>query len=199
MTINLTTLSDEELVALIIKKDKDLFGELIDRYEAKLTRYVMRFTQHNDDVADIIQIVFIKAYMNLKSFDVARSFNSWIYRIAHNESVTHLKKRGGEKVSFIDFDTFFPHPFSPESAEEKAFEREIRELLDTSLNQLSLKYREVLVLYYYDELSYQEIAEVLHIPIATVGVRIKRGKDALQKIIALKGRKEELGNYHTQS
>ena len=100
-------LSDEKIVRQVIQGDKDLFGELIDRYEAKLTRYVMRFTQHTEDVSDIIQVVFIKAYTNLQSFDTGRSFNSWIYRIAHNESVTHLKKRGGEKVSFIDFDTFF--------------------------------------------------------------------------------------------
>jgi RNA polymerase sigma-70 factor (ECF subfamily) len=176
--------TDEELALRITEGDKDLFGELIDRYEAKLTRYVMRFTQEKDDVADVIQVVFIKAYTNLQSFDTKRSFNSWIYRIAHNESVTHLKKRGGEKVSFIDFDTFLPHPFAQETADEKATKREVQELLDNSLDKLSPKYREVLVLYYYDELSYQEIAEILHIPIATVGVRIKRGREALQKTLS---------------
>lgn len=175
--------NDEELVALICKGEKNLFGELIDRYEAKLTRYVMRFTQQKDDVTDIIQTVFIKAYTNLQSFDTTRSFNSWVYRIAHNESVTHLKKRGGEKVSFIDFDTFLPHPFAAETADERAITRETKELLDTSLKEISPKYREVLVLYYYEEFSYQEIADILHIPTATVGVRIKRGKEALQKVL----------------
>jgi RNA polymerase sigma-70 factor, ECF subfamily len=173
--------SDEKLVALIIGGDKESFGELIDRYEQKLTRYVKKFTQNRDDVSDIVQVVFIKAYSNLQGFDTSRSFNSWIYRIAHNESVTYLKKRGGERVSFIDFDTFFPHPFAKEASDEKALSREDKEALDKSLDQISLKYREVLILYYYEELSYQEIADVLHIPIATVGVRIKRGKDALHK------------------
>lgn len=176
-------LSDEKIVKLIIEGDKDLFGELIDRYEAKLTRYVKRFTQHPDDVSDVIQVVFIKAYTNLQSFDVSRSFNSWIYRIAHNESVTHLKKKGGEKVSFIDFDTFFPHPFAKEEADTLALSREDKEGLEVSLSKVSPKYREVLVLYYYDELSYQEIADVLRIPTATVGVRIKRGKEALHKML----------------
>jgi RNA polymerase sigma-70 factor, ECF subfamily len=180
VNIILTT-TDEELAILICKGDKDLFGELIDRYEAKLTRYIKKFTQNTEDVSDIIQVVFIKAYVNLQSFDPTRSFNSWIYRIAHNESVTYLKKRGGERVSFIDFDTFFPHPFAKETSDEKALSREDKEALDKSLDQISLKYREVLVLYYYEELSYQEIADVLHIPIATVGVRIKRGKDALHR------------------
>jgi RNA polymerase sigma-70 factor (ECF subfamily) len=175
--------TDEEIVKLITLGDKDLFGELIDRYETKLTRYVMRFTQQKDDVSDIIQVIFIKAYTNLQSFDVARSFNSWIYRIAHNESVNHLKKRGKEKIAFIDFDTFFPHPFAKEESDTLALSREDKEQLEKSLADISPKYREVLVLYYYDELGYQEIAEVLHIPIATVGVRIRRGKEALHKIL----------------
>ncbi len=121
--------------------------------------------------------------MNLNSFDTTRSFNSWIYRIAHNESVTYLKKRSNEKVSFIDFDTFLPHPFAKEEADTTTQKREIKEFLDTSLASISPKYREILVLYYYDELSYQEISDVLTIPIATVGIRIKRGKDALRKIM----------------
>ena len=126
---NTPKLSDEEVVRLIIQGDKNLFGDLIDKYEAKLTRYIMRFTQHTEDVSDIIQVVFIKAYTNLQSFDTTRSFNSWIYRIAHNESVTYLKKRGGEKVSFIDFDTFLPHPFAQETADDRATSRETKELL----------------------------------------------------------------------
>lgn len=175
--------SDEEIVHRVTEGDIDLFGELIDRYEAKLTRYVMRFTQQPEDVSDIIQVIFIKAYTNLRSFDTSRSFNSWIYRIAHNESVNHLKKRGSEKISFIDFDTFFPHPFAKEESDTLALSREDKDQLEKSLAGISPKYREVLVLYYYDELSYQEIADVLHIPIATVGVRIRRGKEALQKIL----------------
>lgn len=90
----IAALSDEKIVGLVVEGDKDFFGELIDRYESKLTLYVKRFTQHQNDVSDVMQVVFIKAYTNLKSFEGARSFNSWIYRIAHNESVTDLKKQG---------------------------------------------------------------------------------------------------------
>lgn len=183
MNTILPTSTDEEIVRLIISGDKDLFGELIDRYEDKLTRYVKRFIQQPDDVSDIIQIVFIKAYTNLQSFDTDRSFNSWVYRIAHNESITYLKKKSNEKVSFIDFDTFLPHPFTKEGADNRTLKREMKELLENSLSNISPKYREVLVLYYYEELSYQEIADVLQIPIATVGVRIKRGKESLEKTL----------------
>jgi RNA polymerase sigma-70 factor (ECF subfamily) len=180
-TESTATLSDEALAKIICSGEKERFGELIDRYEPKLTRYVKRFTQHTDDVTDIVQTIFIKAYTHLQSFDQARSFNSWVYRIAHNESVNYLKKRGGEKVSFMDFDTFFPHPFAPETSDKDALDAEAKEVLDKSLQKISPKYREVLILYYYEELSYQEIADILHIPTSTVGVRIRRGKESLQK------------------
>ena len=177
------TQSDEKIVLSITGGDKELFGVLIDRYEAKLTRYIKRFLQNEEDVADIVQNVFIKVFVNLQSFDVDRSFNSWIYRIAHNETVTYLKKRGNEKVSFLDFDTMFPHPFAKETADKGTLDKELEELMSSSLSLIPLKYKEVLVLYYYEELSYQEIADVLHIPIATVGVRLRRGREQLEKYI----------------
>lgn len=177
------TPSDEKLAALVCAGDKDKFGELIDRYEQKLTRYVKRFTQHEEDVTDIVQTIFIKSYTHIQSFDQSRSFNSWIYRIAHNESVNYLKKRGGEKVSFIDFDTFLPHPFAQETADKATLDQEAKEALEKSLETISPKYREVLILYYYDELSYQEISEVLHIPTSTVGVRIRRAKESLHTVL----------------
>ena len=182
----MVTQTDEQLVEKIrngTKGDQELFGTIIDRYESKLTRYVKRFIRSEDDVADIIQNVFIKAYVNLQSFDTDRIFNSWIYRIAHNETVTYLKKKGNEKVSFLDFDTVFPHPFAKETADKPTLDKEFENRMSTSLSLVPLKYKEVLVLYYYDELSYQEIADILHIPIATVGVRLKRGREQLERHI----------------
>jgi RNA polymerase sigma-70 factor (ECF subfamily) len=175
------TRSDQEIAEAVCLGDKDLFGVLIDRYEEKITRYIRRFTQSKEDMEDIVQVVFIKAFTHLKSFDTTQSFNAWIYRIAHNESVNLLKKRGNEKVAFIDFDTFFPHPFAKEEADKESMDKELKTILDTSLNKLSSKYREVLILYYYDELSYQEIANILHIPTSTVGVRIRRAKEQLKE------------------
>jgi RNA polymerase sigma-70 factor (ECF subfamily) len=110
-------------------------------------------------------------------------FNSWIYRIAHNETVTYLKKKGNEKVSFLDFDTLLPHPFAKETADKPTLDKELENILSSSLSLIPLKYKEVLVLYYYEELSYQEIADIMHIPIATVGVRLKRGREQLEKYI----------------
>ena len=174
---------DEIIVKNVCLGDKEAFGVLIERYETKLSRYIRRFTQVDDDVTDILQTVFIKAYTHLQGFDASRSFNSWIYRIAHNESVTYLKKKSGERVSFIDFDTVAPFLFAEEEAHTLAEREETKRILEESLARIAPKYREILILYYYDVLSYEEIGEVLQIPTSTVGVRIKRGKDALKKIV----------------
>jgi RNA polymerase sigma-70 factor (ECF subfamily) len=174
-------LTDEDIAKKICNGDKEAFGYLVDRYEAKLTRYIRKFTQEKENVTDLLQTIFTKAYTHINSFDQSRSFNSWIYRIAHNESVNHLKKNGNSMVSFIDFDTFLPHPHASESADKETIQREMKKITEKSLANISPKYREVLILYYYEELSYQEIADILKIPTSTVGVRIKRAKDAIEK------------------
>ena len=88
--------TDEEVAALVQKGDIDSFRILVERYDPKLTRYAKRFFFHGDDGKDIVQEVFIKAYVNIKSFDTARRFSPWIYRIAHNEFVNNIKKRQKE-------------------------------------------------------------------------------------------------------
>lgn len=173
--------TDEKLAERICNGEKELFGALIDRYEEKLMRYVRRFVHNEDDVCDIVQNVFIKVFVNLQSFDTSRRFNPWIYRIAHNETVTFLAKRGNERISFIDFDTLFPHPFAEETADKATLDKEMETMLASSLSRIPLKYKEVLVLYYFEELSYQEIADILRIPVPTVGVRLRRGREHLEK------------------
>ena len=175
--------SDEEIAKLVQTGDKAAFGELVDRYEAKLARYARKFLANRDDVNDLVQEVFIKAYCNIQSFDASRRFSPWIYRIAHNEFVNALKKLRRNALSFIDFDLFFPRLAAKETADFEANKNDLRQTLDQYLNRLDAKYREPLVLYYFQDLSYKEIADILHIPAATVGVRLQRGKAMLRKKI----------------
>jgi RNA polymerase sigma-70 factor (ECF subfamily) len=167
-------LTDEEIAKTVQLGDAEAFGKLIERYEAKMTRYARRFLFIGDDSKDVVQDIFIKAYMNMKSFDATRRFSPWLYRIAHNELVNAMKKRTRSPVFSFDFDTLLPHPTAKETADEQTNQNEIRKLLESSLDKLDAKYKDPLVLYYLEELDYKEIAEVLQIPIATVGVRLKR-------------------------
>lgn len=176
--------TDEEVAVLVQSGDIESFGILVERYEAKLMRYARRFLFDDDDAKDAVQNAFIKAYINIRGFDTARRFSPWMYRIAHNEFINTLKyNKGRETISLFDFDTLFPHLVAQENVEGKAERHELKVMLDRSLGNLSPKYREPLVLFYFEEMTYGEIADVLQIPISTVGVRIRRGKEALKKIV----------------
>ncbi len=175
-------ISDENIAERVQQGDRESFGLLVDRYEAKMLRYGRKFLQR--DIEDLVQDIFIKAYTNIKSFRTDMKFSPWLYRIAHNEFVNALKKQSRLPLAFFDFDTMFPHIYAPETADQEAQDREIRGLLDTTLDKLDSKYREPLVLYYLEEMNYQEIAEVLHIPVSTVGVRLNRAKALLKNHVA---------------
>ncbi len=177
--------TDEEIATLVQDGNIDSFRMLVERYEPKLTRYAKRFFFHGDDGKDIVQEVFIKAYVNIKSFDTARRFSPWIYRIAHNEFVNNIKKRQKERdnISIFDFDTLFPHLIAKETADDGFHKAEVKRMLENSLDTLDEKYKEPLVLYYFEEMDYREIADILHIPISTVGVRLQRGRMMLKKIV----------------
>jgi len=175
--------SDEGLAKAVQDGDKAAFGDLVDRYEAKLTRYARKFLANRDDVKDLVQDVFVKAFCNIQSFDINRRFSPWIYRIAHNEFVNELERKRRDRLTFLDFDTILPHPAAKETSDSEAIRKDLRRSLDTYLDKLDAKYREPLVLYYFQELEYKEIADILRIPVATVGVRLQRGRAMLRKII----------------
>jgi len=179
---NTSNESDEEIVKKIQAGDTESVGVLIERYEGKIKRYAKKFLSLAEDIDDIVQEIFIKVYTNIKSFDVDKKFSSWIYRIAHNELINILKKKQKNPLSFFDPDVLFPHPIAKESADGNIREKEIRKNLDQCLDKLPPKYRETLLLYYLEELDYKEIADIIHIPVSTVGVRLKRGRKLLRNV-----------------
>lgn len=176
-------ITDEKIAENVQSGDIEAFAALVERYEKKITRYAKKFFWHPDDAKDIVQDVFVKAYVNIKSFDSKRRFSPWIYRIAHNEFVNALKKRKSEKISFIDFDLFFPHPAAKETADSDIERADLRRMIDAGIAKIPLKYREPLILYYFEEMSYREIADIMRLPVSTVGVRLQRGKNLLKKTI----------------
>jgi RNA polymerase sigma-70 factor (ECF subfamily) len=182
-------LTDEHLVALAQGGDKDAFGDLARRYEPKLLRYASRLLSRSDlDPADVVQETLIKAYLNLKGFDVSRRFSPWIYRIAHNEIVNSVRKRAREFLDFYDFDSLFSVSSRQDVAEETD-RAMLREELERCLAKLPSSYREPLVLFAYEGLSYGEISDILRLPSVTVGVRISRGRAKLKKLC--RGRAEK--------
>ncbi len=186
---DLALYSDEEIVKNVAGGDKELFSEIINRYEPKLGRYSKKFLFGYDESADALQEVFIKTYINLKSFDTSKKFSSWIYRIAHNEFINIIKKKKIEPISVFDLDTVIPFSInridstdSEDAIKEKIELEALYNHLEQNIKSLPLKYREPLVLYIYEEKSYEEIGEILLMPTSTVGVRISRAKALLKQL-----------------
>ncbi len=175
-------LSDERLAELVQNGDSEQFGFLMERYQAKLFRYGKKFISNEDNIEDVVQDVFIKAYKNIQSFNTLQRFSPWIYRIAHNTYINAIKKNSLNPLYLFDFDTLISHTIVEDPLVREKEQKEIKNLVDKSLGQIEPKYREILVLYYIEELSYKEIAEILHIPIGTVGVRIMRAKEILKEV-----------------
>jgi len=169
---------DKELVLRVRSGEVEAFGVLVEKYEAAMKRYARKFLFGYEDIEDAVQRVFIKAYVNIQSFDISRKFSTWLYRIAHNEFINVIKKKKREPLPLFNPDVIFPHPISKDNPDE-AFER--KEVLEF-LPRLKPKFREIIVLYFFEGLSYKEISEILHIPVSTVGVRLKRAKKALKQI-----------------
>ena len=172
-------LKDEQLVLIIREGDGELYSHIIKRYRSKLSRYLGRFISDPDELEDVLQDVFIKAYRNLYGFDVKRKFSSWIYRIAHNEAVNHIKKNSKVRVSLDDIE----YKIVDEKIDlgSKIDKKILRKNIAESLENIGFKYREVLTLFFFEDKSYEEISDILRIPVNTVGTLILRGKKLLKK------------------
>ncbi len=183
--LDLEAKSDAEVVAQALL-ERDAFGVLIERYEAKLDRYVRRLgVGRKEDRQDVLQDIFIKVYRNLHAFDQSLSFSSWVYRIAHNETMSWFRKRkarpdhtlvddGEEALSFVS---------DVHTADESALLREDQDVVRRALAELPQKYRDVLLLRFFEEKSYEEISDILHIPIGTVATLVFRAKDRLRHLL----------------
>jgi RNA polymerase sigma-70 factor (ECF subfamily) len=179
--MELPQLTDEQLAKKVQEGHKEAFAILLERYEPKLLRYGKKFVSNRQDIEDIVQDVFLSTYQNIQGFDTNQKFSPWVYRIAHNRFIDAIKKNTRIPLVSFDFDTLFAHPVD-ENEESERERREMRDMIDRGLEKVPIKYREVLVLHYLEELQYKEISEVLRIPQGTVGIRLQRAKKALRDV-----------------
>jgi RNA polymerase sigma-70 factor (ECF subfamily) len=175
--------SDEDLAGRVQQGARDAFGVLMDRYEPRILRYGRKFLSDTEDIKDLTQEIFIKAYVNIRSFDAERRFSPWLYRIAHNAFINHMRKKSPLRIFSFDLDALMPHATAPRRADQDADTADMRRILDTALSSLDAKYREPLVLHYFEEMNYREIADIMRLPLSTVGVRLARGKAMLSKVV----------------
>ncbi|MEI6850969.1 MAG: RNA polymerase sigma factor [Candidatus Saccharibacteria bacterium] len=181
MTTKKDSPSDSQIVTLILKGDVDMFALIVERYEAKLMRYAIYLLKDYDVASDITQETFINAYINLRSYKIDKSFSPWIYRILHNNAMNFIKKSKKTcALGAIDEigDDFIVKFNSDKLLDKNMLNIEVRKCL----GKIDIKYQEILGLNFFDNLKYDEISDILHIPTSTVGVRIRRAKMMLKKV-----------------
>ncbi len=174
---NCKSLSDKEIISKSIE-ELDYFKCLYERYGNKLKRYITKISGFNADEADdILQNSFISIWKNINSYDDSLKLSSFIYRIVHNETISHWRKLKSKEKRNKQFGM---NMYIEEDKNEDKIKRnfEVKEVLD----KLSLKYKEVLVLKFLENMDYEEISNILKIPEGTVATRINRAKKAFVKI-----------------
>jgi len=174
------SLSDEKLAKLVQIGKTDKYEKLVKRYQEKLYRYLLRLTNDPDESEDLLQETFVSVYKNIHRFNTKLKFSSWIYRIAHNKAINYIKKRSRTiSIDFFNLENFLA---KEDKTLEKIEKEEIAKMVRVCLNKLPRKYKAPLVLYYFEDKSYQEISDILRISKSNVGVLINRGKKALKDI-----------------
>lgn len=172
--------TDEEIVALVQSGQVDRFEEIIKRYQNRLYGYLKNLTnQKPEEVEDILSEVMILGYVNLQSFDTKKKFSSWIFRVAHNKAIDYFKKRKIKTNEIGDGEELWGD--GRKLMEEIEIEKERNKEINKVIEGLQLKYKEVVVLYYFEDKSYEEISDILKIPTSNVGVILYRAKKILKE------------------
>jgi len=175
--------TDEELITLVLE-NQGYYRCLIERYESKIARYIKRISGGSkEDIEDLLQEIFIKIYQNLNDFDKSLKFSSWVYRIAHNHVISEFRKKKSrpQSVAGEEIDEFLYNIASELNIEKDINDNDLRKDIKKVLTQLDFKYREVLILKFLEEKSYEEISDILRKPIGTVGTLINRAKKQFKK------------------
>ncbi len=179
---------DIELVELARRGDKDAFGVLAQRYHIPMQRFAMRLAPEEESAQELAQEAMVQAYLSLGNLRNPARFKSWLYGIMLNVYRSRLRDH---KIAFFSLEAimeglhFFPAPFySPVLTPEKiAEEREQYQTVLTAVNSLSPAYRDILLLFYYAQLSLQEIVTMINIPAGTVKVRLHRARQRLKAVL----------------
>jgi RNA polymerase sigma-70 factor (ECF subfamily) len=177
---------DRKLVEASLENSEN-FKHVISEYQNKFTQYIRRRTiASKEDTEDLLQDIFIKIYLNLNGFDTSLKFSSWAYRIAHNEIISwYRKKKVRPQINFEDYEEEnLINYFKEDTDIEKEFDRKIiKEHIREAIEKLDDKYKEIIVLRFLEEKEYEEISDILQIPIGTVSTLIYRGKKELQRFL----------------
>lgn len=188
---NIKEISDIELVAGAMAGAEDNFEALVRRYQRPIVAYVFRILGDYESALDVTQEVFIKVYNSLARYSSDYKFSTWLYRIAHNAAIDHLRRNSvnAQSIETESGDgTYQLQIASPQPTPEQDREQsEWRTQIDAVVKCLPAAYRDLIVLRHSRDMSYDEIAEVTGLPLGTVKNRLFRAREMMREIFIKRG------------
>jgi RNA polymerase sigma-70 factor, ECF subfamily len=166
--------------------DQNAFAEIVEVYKDKVFQLCYRMLGNRHEAEDIAQEAFIRAYVNIHSYDLNKKFSTWLYRIATNLSIDRIRKKKPDyyldaEIAGSEGLTMYSQVAADVALPEDELESmELQALIQSEILKLPEKYRSVIVLKYIEEFSLKEIGEILDLPVGTVKTRIHRGREALR-------------------
>src|SRR4029079_11071526 len=183
--------SDADLVTTAVSGGEAGFEELVRRYQRPIVSYVYRMLNDYEASLDVTQEVFIKVYNSLDRYSCDYKFSTWLYRIAHNAAIDHLRRispntqsletENGDGAYQLQLECTHPTP------EQNRLRSEWRAEIDAVVKKLPTAYRELIMLRHSRDLSYDEIAEVTGLPLGTVKNRLFRAREMMRGLLVERG------------
>ena len=185
--------TDSALVRRALQGNQEACRQLVETYQRPVYSVVLRMVRDPSLAEDLTQDTFIKAFRHLDSYDARRKLSSWLFKIAHNTTLDHLRKRQLDTVSlepeegeaadrqrsWVDEET--------ESPNRRVERQDMAAAIEAAIAKLPPRYREIVVLRYQEGLAYQEIVEVMDLPMGTVKTHIHRARGKMAEILRREG------------
>lgn len=182
--------ADEQIVRQVLAGDRDLFEELVLRHQRRIMHYLIRMVKDADLAEDLAQVTFIKAFTALASFDPQYRFTTWLYRIASNAAIDHLRRNRlrlfslDQPLETEDGTLELQIPSPGPAPDELAGRGEVRALLREAVDRLPPEYRQLIALRHGSDCSYEEISSITGLPMGTVKNRLFRARNLLKEMLS---------------
>ena len=185
---------DAHLITQALKGDQAAFKRLRQKYHDAIFNLIYRIVRDKEEVEDLTQEAFIKAFTSLPSFNEEYAFSTWLYKIATNNSIDYIRRKKLQTFSIDkpieskDSDYSFELPDLSRGADQEMISSQRKKMIEDVINSLPAKYRQVILLRHVEEKDYQEIARILHLPLGTVKAHIFRAREMLYRALRKKMR-----------
>jgi RNA polymerase sigma-70 factor (ECF subfamily) len=178
-------LNEKALIEGAREGDRRAQQSLVRLYEQRIYGHILRLVKNTEDARDILQDTMVRALTQINQYNPAHSFAGWLFRIATNKALDHLRRRRIEFRTFAyDEEVTIDSVANGSAPGDEAIARKLDwETVEACMEKLDPRYRTALFLRYKDDLSYKEIAEALEIPMGTVKVLLHRGREELKRLV----------------